>query len=45
LTKSARATFSTKSAAGRFFISCCEEDRLAGLEEGAAFHIRSGAAV
>jgi DNA replication and repair protein RecF len=30
---------------GQVFISCCEEDRLAGLEEGAAFHIRSGAAV
>lgn len=30
---------------GQVFISCCEEERLAGLEEGAAFHIRGGAVV
>ena len=28
---------------GQVFITCCEEDGLEGLEEGAAFHIRGGA--
>ena len=27
---------------GQVFITCCEEDRLSGLEEGAVFHIQGG---
>ena len=28
---------------GQVFITCCEEDKLDGLEQGATFHIREGA--
>lgn len=30
---------------GQVFITCCEEEKLAGLEGGRAFHVRSGALV
>lgn len=30
---------------GQIFITCCEEEKLEGLEGGAAFHIHGGALV
>ena len=30
---------------GQVFITCCEEDKLDGLEQGATFHIREGALI
>ena len=30
---------------GQIFITCCEEEKLEGLEVGAAFHIHGGALV
>jgi DNA replication and repair protein RecF len=30
---------------GQVFITCCEEEKLANLKEGAAFHIQNGALI
>ena len=30
---------------GQVFITCCEEEKLEGLEGGKAFHIRNGSVV
>ena len=27
---------------GQIFITCCEEEKLEGLEQGASFHIQGG---
>ena len=41
-TPGGRPLCSTASGGGQVFITCCEEEKLEGLEGGRAFHIQDG---